>query len=142
MSFEQMPDERLSHFYENIRQQVEADRANKHQFMSREKASIHGQPDSSPICRKVAKRNDQAAIEALADRVALAVSDPTRSLADPGALDRSTNSRALVSLAAAGNRLCSKCSSALGRSSGYSTGSSAADSRHSTSAEPGRRPVR
>jgi len=29
-----MPDERLSHFYENIRQQVEADRANKHQFMA------------------------------------------------------------------------------------------------------------
>jgi hypothetical protein len=32
MSFEHMPDQRLSHFYENIRQQVEADRANKHQF--------------------------------------------------------------------------------------------------------------
>src|SRR5260370_41595046 len=111
MSFEQMPDERLSHFYENIRQQVEADRANKHQFMSREQASIHGQPDRSPVCRKVAKRNDQAAIEALADRVALAVSDPTRSLADSGALDWSTNSGALVSLEAAANRLCSKCSS-------------------------------
>jgi len=27
MSAEHMPDERLSHFYENIRQQVEADRA-------------------------------------------------------------------------------------------------------------------
>src|SRR5258706_15039935 len=37
---------------------------------------------------EVARRNDQAAIEALADRVALAVSDPTRSSADPGALDR------------------------------------------------------
>jgi hypothetical protein len=32
MSVERMPDERLTHFYENIRQQVEADRANKHQF--------------------------------------------------------------------------------------------------------------
>jgi hypothetical protein len=32
MSVEHMPDERLAHFYENIRQQVEADRANKHQF--------------------------------------------------------------------------------------------------------------
>ena len=32
MSVEYMPDERLSHFYENIRQQVEADRANKHHF--------------------------------------------------------------------------------------------------------------
>ena len=31
MSFERMPDERLTRFYENIRQQVEADRANKHQ---------------------------------------------------------------------------------------------------------------
>jgi hypothetical protein len=34
MSVEQMPDERLAHFYENIRQQVEADRAYKHQFMA------------------------------------------------------------------------------------------------------------
>ncbi len=34
MSVEHMPDERLAHFYENIRQQVEADRANKHQFMA------------------------------------------------------------------------------------------------------------
>ena len=34
MSVEHMPDERLAHFYENIRQQVEADRANKHQFMT------------------------------------------------------------------------------------------------------------
>jgi len=34
MSVEQMPDERLAHFYENIRQQVEADQANKHQFMA------------------------------------------------------------------------------------------------------------
>jgi hypothetical protein len=33
MSFENMPDERLIHFYENIRQQAEADRAHKHQFM-------------------------------------------------------------------------------------------------------------
>jgi hypothetical protein len=32
MGVEQMPDERLSHFYENIRQQVEADRGKKHQF--------------------------------------------------------------------------------------------------------------
>ena len=32
MSVERMPDERLTHFYENIRQQVEADRAHKHQF--------------------------------------------------------------------------------------------------------------
>src|SRR5258708_28720717 len=78
------------------------------------------------------KRNDQAAIEALADRAALAVSDPTRSLADPGALDRSTNSGALVSLQAAANRSGSRRSSALGRSSDYSTGSSAVDSRHST----------
>jgi hypothetical protein len=32
MSVENMPDERLAHFYENVRQQVEADRANKCQF--------------------------------------------------------------------------------------------------------------
>jgi hypothetical protein len=32
MNVEQMPDKRLAHFYENIRQQVEADRARKHQF--------------------------------------------------------------------------------------------------------------
>ena len=32
MSVEHMPDERLTHFYESIRQQVEADRPNKHQF--------------------------------------------------------------------------------------------------------------
>jgi hypothetical protein len=34
MSFENMPDERLIHFYENIRQQAEADRAHKHHFMA------------------------------------------------------------------------------------------------------------
>ena len=34
MSIERMPDERLTLFYENIRQQVEADRAHKHQFMA------------------------------------------------------------------------------------------------------------
>ena len=34
MSVEHMPDQRLTHFYENIRQQVEADRANNHQFMA------------------------------------------------------------------------------------------------------------
>ena len=34
MSVEHMPDERLSHFYESIRQQVEADRANKYRFMA------------------------------------------------------------------------------------------------------------
>jgi hypothetical protein len=34
MSIEHMPDERLVHFYENVRQQVEADRANKQQFMA------------------------------------------------------------------------------------------------------------
>ena len=32
MNVEHMPDQRLARFYENIRQQVEADRANKHQF--------------------------------------------------------------------------------------------------------------
>jgi hypothetical protein len=32
MSVEHMPDQRLAHFYENIRQQVEADRASKHQL--------------------------------------------------------------------------------------------------------------
>jgi hypothetical protein len=32
MGVEHMPDERLAHFYENIRQQVEADRGKKHQF--------------------------------------------------------------------------------------------------------------
>ncbi len=32
MSVERMPDERLAHYYESIRQQVEADRAHKHQF--------------------------------------------------------------------------------------------------------------
>ena len=32
MSVEQMPDQRLMHFYENIRQQAEADRAHKHHF--------------------------------------------------------------------------------------------------------------
>jgi hypothetical protein len=34
MSVEHMPDQRLAYFYENIRQQVEADRRNKHQFMA------------------------------------------------------------------------------------------------------------
>jgi hypothetical protein len=34
MSVEHMPDQRLARFYENIRQQVEADRANNHQFMA------------------------------------------------------------------------------------------------------------
>ena len=34
MSVEHMPDQRLAHFYENIRRQVEADRASKHQFMA------------------------------------------------------------------------------------------------------------
>ena len=34
MNVEHMPDQRLARFYENIRQQVEADRANKHQFTS------------------------------------------------------------------------------------------------------------
>jgi hypothetical protein len=34
MGVEDMPDERLAHFYENIPQQVEANRANKHQFMA------------------------------------------------------------------------------------------------------------
>jgi hypothetical protein len=33
MSLENMPDERLVAFYENIREQAEADRAHKHQFM-------------------------------------------------------------------------------------------------------------
>ena len=32
MSVERMPDERLTDFYESIRQQVEADRVHKHQF--------------------------------------------------------------------------------------------------------------
>ena len=32
MSVEQMPDQRLVQFYENIRQQAEADRPLKHQF--------------------------------------------------------------------------------------------------------------
>jgi hypothetical protein len=34
VSAEHMPDQRLAHFYENIRRQVEADRKNKHQFMA------------------------------------------------------------------------------------------------------------
>jgi hypothetical protein len=34
MSVEHVPDERLARFYESIRQQVEADRANKHKFMA------------------------------------------------------------------------------------------------------------
>jgi hypothetical protein len=33
MSVEHMPDERLVHYYENVRQQVEADRAGNHTFM-------------------------------------------------------------------------------------------------------------
>lgn len=33
MSVEHMPDERLTYFYESIRQQVEIDRRNKYQFM-------------------------------------------------------------------------------------------------------------
>jgi hypothetical protein len=33
MSVEDMPDERLVRFYENVRQQVEADRAGNHKFM-------------------------------------------------------------------------------------------------------------
>lgn len=34
MSVEKMPDHRLIHYYENIRQQAEADRAQKHYFTS------------------------------------------------------------------------------------------------------------
>jgi len=34
MSVERMPDGRLTHSYENIRKQVEADRVHKHQFMA------------------------------------------------------------------------------------------------------------
>ena len=34
MSVESMPSERLMHHYESIRLQVEADRAQKHQFMA------------------------------------------------------------------------------------------------------------
>ena len=33
MSVEDMPDERLVRYYENVRQQVEADRARNHKFM-------------------------------------------------------------------------------------------------------------
>jgi hypothetical protein len=33
MSVQDMPDERLVHYYENVRQQVEADRAGNHKFM-------------------------------------------------------------------------------------------------------------
>ena len=33
MSVEHMPDGRLVHYYENVRQQVEADRAGNHKFM-------------------------------------------------------------------------------------------------------------
>jgi hypothetical protein len=33
MSVEDMPDERLVHYYESVRQQVEADRAGNHKFM-------------------------------------------------------------------------------------------------------------
>lgn len=33
MSVEHMPDDRLTHFYESIRQQVEVDRRNKYQFI-------------------------------------------------------------------------------------------------------------
>ena len=32
MSVEKMPDQRLVRYYENIRQQVDADRGHKHQF--------------------------------------------------------------------------------------------------------------
>jgi hypothetical protein len=32
MSVESMPSERLAHYYESIRRQVEADRGQKHQF--------------------------------------------------------------------------------------------------------------
>jgi hypothetical protein len=34
MSVERMPDERLALFYENVRRQVDADRGNKHQFVT------------------------------------------------------------------------------------------------------------
>jgi hypothetical protein len=34
MSIENMPDERLALFYENVRQQVDADREHKHRFMA------------------------------------------------------------------------------------------------------------
>jgi hypothetical protein len=34
MSIEHMPDERLARYYENIRQQVEAERACKYKFMT------------------------------------------------------------------------------------------------------------
>jgi hypothetical protein len=34
MSVESMPSERIAHYYESIRRQVEADRGQKHQFMA------------------------------------------------------------------------------------------------------------
>ena len=70
MSVEHMPGERLAHFYENIRQQVEADQA-----------SIHDEPNSSSVCRQTAKRDDQTTIKAFADRMAvLAISALTTSI--------------------------------------------------------------
>jgi hypothetical protein len=35
MGVENMPDERLVNYYEGVRKQVDADRANQHQFMGR-----------------------------------------------------------------------------------------------------------
>ena len=47
-----MPNERLAHFYENIRQQVEADRADKHQFM----ANPTVRPDADRLQSEMIKR--------------------------------------------------------------------------------------
>jgi hypothetical protein len=56
MSVEHMPDGRLARYYENIRQQVEAERACKYKFMTN--------PTPSSVCPSTAKRDDQATFEA------------------------------------------------------------------------------
>jgi hypothetical protein len=63
MSVDNMPDERLFHFYENIRQQVAADSVHKYQFMA-------GQTVRH-VRRSTARRDGQATIETHADRVAV-----------------------------------------------------------------------
>ena len=56
MSVEGMPDQRLACYYDNIRQQVEAERACEYKFMN--------EPNRSSVRRSTAKRDDQTTFEA------------------------------------------------------------------------------
>jgi hypothetical protein len=60
LSVEHMPDERLITFYESVRQQVEADRPNKHQFATGPAVHEYAERLRSEMVRR---RLSHAAIE-------------------------------------------------------------------------------